>query len=95
MGIAHRDAMGQCFKLEGEVEARNVQTRLGMTAEERVATPPWETEDVVEARQRWESSGMNLPDYILSRIEEGEPGFDIEWETMREMRRKGSSPWGR
>jgi len=38
-----------------------------------------------EARQRWESSGMDLPEYILSRIEEGEPGFDLDWETMREI----------
>ena len=51
MGIAHRDAMGQCFKLEGEVEARNVQVRLGMTAEQRAATPPWETEDMPENQQ--------------------------------------------
>ncbi|MBQ3344461.1 MAG: hypothetical protein IJG84_21355 [Kiritimatiellae bacterium] len=35
----------------GEVEARNVQARLGMTAEQRAATPPWETEDVPESRQ--------------------------------------------
>ena len=35
----------------GEVEARNVQTRLGMTLEERAATPPWETEDVAEDSQ--------------------------------------------
>lgn len=38
-----------------------------------------------EARRRWEDSGMDLPEYILSRIEEGEPGFDLDWETMREM----------
>jgi hypothetical protein len=29
----------------GEVEARNVQKRMAMTPEERVATPPWETQD--------------------------------------------------
>ncbi len=33
----------------GEVEARNVQARLDMTADERVATPPWRTEDVAPA----------------------------------------------
>jgi len=38
-----------------------------------------------EARRRWEDSGMDVPEYILSRIEEGEPGFDLEWETMREL----------
>lgn len=30
----------------GEVEARNVQTRLKMTPEQRRATPPWTTQDV-------------------------------------------------
>lgn len=33
-------------RLAGEVEARNVQTRMNMTPEQRIATPPWETEDV-------------------------------------------------
>lgn len=49
--------MGQYYKLEGEVEARNAQARLGMTAEERAATPPWETEDVPENRQLLFSRG--------------------------------------
>lgn len=35
----------------GEVEARNTQTRMNMTPEQRRATPPWETEDVPEALQ--------------------------------------------
>ena len=30
----------------GETEARNVQTRMNMTPEQRRATPPWETQDV-------------------------------------------------
>ena len=38
-----------------------------------------------EARQRWEDSGMDVPEYILSRIEEGDPGIDLNWETMREL----------
>ena len=38
-----------------------------------------------EARQRWEDSGMDVPEYILSRIEEGDPGIDLDWETMREI----------
>ena len=37
--------------LTGETEARNVEKRLGMTPEERAATPPWATEDVQEDRQ--------------------------------------------
>ena len=28
---------------------------------------------------------MDVPEYILSRIEEGAPGFDLDWETMREI----------
>jgi len=38
-------------RLAGEAEARNVQTRLNMTAAERRATPPWETFDVPESDQ--------------------------------------------
>lgn len=37
--------------LAGEVEARNVQTRMNMTPAERRARPPWETEDVPRAQQ--------------------------------------------
>jgi hypothetical protein len=33
-------------RLAGEVEARNVANRLGMTSDERRAKPPWSTEDV-------------------------------------------------
>ena len=35
----------------GEVEARNVESRLDMTPEERASRPPWETEDVPESEQ--------------------------------------------
>jgi hypothetical protein len=35
----------------GEVEARNVQSRMNMTAAERRATPPWETQDVPDDQQ--------------------------------------------
>lgn len=41
-----RNAYDHYRRLAGEVEARNVQTRLDMTPEQRRATPPWETEDV-------------------------------------------------
>lgn len=37
--------------LAGEVEARNVQKRIPMTATERRATPPWETQDVPDEQQ--------------------------------------------
>lgn len=35
----------------GEVEARNVEKRLGMSARERGETPPWMTQDVETERQ--------------------------------------------
>ena len=38
-------------RVAGEVEARNVQKRADMTAEERRATPPWLTQDVPDADQ--------------------------------------------
>lgn len=41
----------QYNRLGGEVEARNVQTRRDMTASERRATPPWQTQDVPDDMQ--------------------------------------------
>lgn len=35
-------------RLAGEAEARNVQKRMTMTADQRAATPPWQTLDVPE-----------------------------------------------
>lgn len=35
----------------GEVESRNVQSRMNMTPEERRASPPWLTQDVPDAQQ--------------------------------------------
>lgn len=41
-----RTPMSQYKRTAGEVEARNVQKRMNMTADQRKATPPWLTEDV-------------------------------------------------
>ena len=38
-------------RLAGEVEARNVQKRMNMSADERRAAPPWETQDIPDADQ--------------------------------------------
>jgi hypothetical protein len=38
-------------RLAGEVEARNVQTRMNMTPEQRRAAPPWTTQDVPNDQQ--------------------------------------------
>ena len=47
------------MRLAGEVEARNVQTRLDMTPEQRRATPPWKTEDRLRGEQvvKYDSRG--------------------------------------
>ena len=38
-------------RLAGEVEARNVQTRMNMSPAERRALPPWRTQDLPDERQ--------------------------------------------
>tara|TARA_R110000803_G_C11924447_1_gene314727 strand:+ start:1 stop:1065 length:1065 start_codon:yes stop_codon:yes gene_type:complete len=49
---AQETAAGRIYKRSaGEVEARNVQTRMDMTPEQRLAQPPWTTLDVPEADQ--------------------------------------------
>ena len=50
----------------GEVEARNVQSRMNMTPEERKAKPPWTTEDTPREQQIVRMGGngpqMSLPE---------------------------------
>lgn len=50
-GAFQRWQQDQYRRTAGEVEARNVATRRDMTPEQRRATPPWETQDVPDARQ--------------------------------------------
>ena len=38
-----------------------------------------------EAQQRWENSGLSVVDYVRNRVEEGDPAFDLDWETAREI----------
>lgn len=44
-------AVNRYYRNSGEVEARNVQTRMNMTPEQRKAQPPWLTQDVPDAQQ--------------------------------------------
>lgn len=46
-----RTPFGQYRRTAGEVEARNVQKRMDMTADQRRATPPWATQDVPDELQ--------------------------------------------
>lgn len=48
---AKRSPFGQYQRLAGEAEARNVQSRMNMSMPERIATPPWMTQDVPDADQ--------------------------------------------
>ena len=54
-------------RLAGEVEARNVETRLKMSPEERKRIPPWETEDrpreVQNVRMRPEDAAQRLQEF--------------------------------
>jgi hypothetical protein len=49
---AQETAVQEAYKRSaGEVESRNVQKRMNMSADERRATPPWATEDVPRDQQ--------------------------------------------
>ena len=43
-----QDPMRSYYLLAGEAEARNVQTRMGLTPKQRKARPPWTTLDAPE-----------------------------------------------
>lgn len=49
--LTPESALDAYRRLAGEVEARNVQSRLGMTADQRRATPPWATQDTPDDMQ--------------------------------------------
>jgi hypothetical protein len=61
---AKRSPYEQYRRVAGEVEARNVETRMNMTPAERLLTPPWKTEDVARDKQIVRFGGgksMSLP----------------------------------
>ena len=49
--ISTDEALDRYRRLAGEVEARNVQARMGMSFDERQATPPETSEDIVRGQQ--------------------------------------------
>lgn len=53
--LPEADAAGGAFeayrRLAGEAEARNVQARMNMSMDERIALPPWVTQDVPTEQQ--------------------------------------------
>lgn len=48
---SNAEAYAEYHKLAGEVESRNVQTRMNMTPEERLNKTPYNTEDVLRSQQ--------------------------------------------
>jgi GNAT superfamily N-acetyltransferase len=55
-------------RVAGEVEARNVQSRMNMSADERRATPPWKTQDVADADQIIRGTAPEVQNSILSKL---------------------------
>lgn len=66
-GWLKRGRESNYHRLAGEVEARNVQTRMDMTPEQRLAEPPWTTLDVPEADQivRGATGGPQMSQALL------------------------------
>jgi hypothetical protein len=81
-GLLKLDEMDAYKRTAGEVESRNVQTRMDMNADERRAKPPWQTQDVPDEQQivRFGGSGpqmSSLPMDEASRLNRArEMGFN-------------------
>jgi hypothetical protein len=86
MALTPSDEQARGFlyhRLAGEVEARNVQSRMNMTAAERRAIPPWETQDVPDDQQivRFGNQGpahsapVGGPSVSLQMVEDGTDGY--------------------
>jgi hypothetical protein len=91
--IAQESAASEYYsRLSGEVQARNVQTRRDMSAEERRATPPWQTQDVPDEQQivRMSADGPQesrkiLPQDVLKFLKDaGVPARKFEASTGTE-----------
>lgn len=62
---------GKYKRLLGEAEARNVQTRMDFSPQQRRATPPWETLDVPESEIRFLAQDKFLKTMLGDRIAPG------------------------
>lgn len=76
VGWLERGRQSNYHRLAGEAEARNVQTRIDMTPEQRRASPPWETLDVPESD-------------LIVRGGTGTPAMGILSDQMTDRRREG------
>ena len=74
---SNRDAFKIYELLAGEAEARNVQTRLDMTMDERVNKAPWETLDVPEDELIVRGSNSGTPSLAsVKQADESEAVYD-------------------
>lgn len=63
-------------RMSGEVEARNVQKRMNMSMDERIALPPWTTQDVPTEQQivRFgDGPAMAIEDFAARRAGKAKP----------------------
>lgn len=67
-------------------EARAAGTGADALAAREEAAARAEAEGAAE--RRWQDSGMGVVEYIRDMAERGEPGFDLDWETAREIERE-------
>jgi len=82
----NRTPFGQYRRVAGEVEARNVETRMNMTPAERLLTPPWKTEDVARDKQIVRFGGgksMSLPTDDLPMDEASRMGSDKAFRAVK------------
>lgn len=73
MFFADPNADEKYFKLAGEVEARNVAERLAMGREEKLARPPWVTEDT------------SIDDQIVLPAKSGKERYSINFDKRRNL----------
>ena len=98
--IKQADSMDSFYRYErlaGEAEARNVQTRLDYTPEQRRATPPWETLDVPEDEliiRRDGGVNMSIDRGRTKRLYRGlEREFDPDYDLTRTDAPNDYSTW--
>lgn len=63
-------------RLAGEAEARNVQSRMNLTMDERLALPPWATQDVPTEQQivrSGDGASMAIEDFAARRAGKAKP----------------------
>jgi len=71
-GFRELDARNAYFRNSGEVEARNVQSRLNMTPAERAAEAPWRTMTAPDLESQW-GAEVSIP-YSRQIVGNAQPG---------------------